>query len=347
MPKRKGEDASVSQSDDEPQQKAVKRGAKKASAKKAAKKAPAKAAAKPSPGEGATPVDELMVGPSHEGSELVGAYTGNDVKSTQYNIISWNVNGIRALIKKAAQLEELAKRERPHVVCLQETKIDCGEVGKLGTLMAGYTVHWNCCKVKKGYSGTAMFVRDDVAGEIDVSIEGLGEDFNDEGRYQIATIGDFILINTYVPNAGQKLDRLDYRTETWDIALRNFMKKKRDEGVHVVWTGDLNVAHTEIDLKNPKTNKKSAGFTQEERDSFTETLGSGFVDTFRHFHPDKQFFYSYWGYRFNSREKNTGWRLDYFVVNEAFLPRIAASSILPYYEGSDHCPVQCLVEKQK
>ena len=286
-----------------------------------------------------------MNGPTHAACEesLVEEYVGNKVADSHFNIISWNVNGIRALLGKGSPVQELATRENPQVICFQETKIDASKTDKVPSLAKGYTMHWNCCSVKNGYSGTAMLIRDDVKG-VKVTTDDLGGNFNDEGRIQCAHFKDFVLINTYVPNAGAKLERLDYRCDEWNKALLTYMKKLKKSGKNVIWTGDLNVAHTEIDLKNPKTNTKSAGFTPQERAGFTETLEAGFVDSFRASHPDAMYYYSFWGYRTKGRVTNTGWRLDYFVVNSEFADKIAASSILPAYGGSDHCPIQCLVE---
>ena len=291
------------------------------------------------------PVDPLMVGPVHAATgDIVHEYRGNEVPAGCLNVVSWNVNGLRALLKKGNLLQELQTRENPDVICLQEIKIDEAEVAKLGDLLPGYTVHWNCCTVKKGYSGTAMLVRDDVNGQVSVTTTELGDEHNSEGRFQLLSYADkkWCLINTYVPNSGDKLVRLDYRTKEWDVVLRRFMTSQVEAGWNVVWTGDLNVCHKETDLRNPKGNVKNAGFTPEERAGMTTTLGAGFVDTWRASHPEAELFYSFWGYRFNARAKNNGWRLDYFIVNDAFAGSVTASSILSAYQGSDHCPVQLL-----
>ncbi|XP_064404230.1 exodeoxyribonuclease-like isoform X2 [Halichondria panicea] len=244
---------------------------------------------------------------------------------------SWNVNGIRAWIKNGG-LEYIA-REDPDIFCVQETK--CIEkdlpMNQLG--IPGYHVYWHSAE-KKGYSGVGLYSK-----EKPISVtNGLGiEKFDCEGRIITAEYEHFYFLTSYVPNAGDGLKRLSYKLD-WDRDLREYMKKL-DLKKPVILSGDLNVAHKEIDLKNPKTNTKTAGFTPEERQDFTELLEEGFVDTFRHLYPDLTGAYTYWSYRFNARAKNTGWRLDYFVVSERLLPHVTDVVIRKEVFGSDHCPL--------
>eukprot|EP01064_Diplonema_japonicum_P008016 TRINITY_DN1557_c1_g1_i1.p1 TRINITY_DN1557_c1_g1~~TRINITY_DN1557_c1_g1_i1.p1 ORF type:complete len:376 (+),score=73.07 TRINITY_DN1557_c1_g1_i1:70-1197(+) len=305
---------------------------------------PAKKSAKTTTTAG-IPVDDLMKGTVHKQADGVKSYQGNDT-ADHFNIISWNVNGLRAVIKKFAVFDEMAKKEKPHVICLQEIKLDETEAIKIPTVIKGYQTVWNPCTVKKGYSGTALLIREDIFNKTTITTSILGGGFNDEGRIQVVEFEDkdFLLINTYVPNAGADLKRLEYRTKEWDVALRNYMKREVDNGKSVILTGDLNVAHLDVDIHNPKGNQKSAGFTPQERNSFSELLETGFSDTFRELHPTKTGFYTYFSYRSNGRAKNMGWRLDYFIVNDSLMDKVVASSILSAYEGSDHVPVQLLLK---
>lgn len=223
------------------------------------------------------------------------------------------------------------------VVCLQETKL---QEGQIDLALEGYETFWNYAD-KKGYSGTAIFTR---RHPLSVTY-GLGIDLHDhEGRIITAEYNSFYLVTAYVPNSQDGLRRLDYRQQ-WDKDLRAYLKELETKKP-VVLCGDLNVAHREIDLKNPKSNRKNAGFTDEEREGFQQLLDAGFVDTFRHFYPDQTDIYSWWSYRFRAREKNAGWRIDYFVVSEALRPRLVSACIHTDVFGSDHCPVEVVIDAE-
>jgi exodeoxyribonuclease-3 len=247
------------------------------------------------------------------------------------NLISWNVNGIRAIAKKdfAEQVEEL----NPDVLCLQETKAQQSQVEEAIDHINGYHVFTNSAE-RKGYSGTAILSKKEP---IDL-IYGIGiEEHDNEGRVISAEFDDFYVVTSYVPNSGRELVRLDYR-EKWDKDFLAFLKEL-EKKKPVILCGDLNVAHQPIDIARPKSNyNKSAGYTQKEIDGMTRFLESGFVDTFREFHPD-EVKYSWWSYRMNARGKNIGWRLDYFLVSEGLISNVKESFILNDYFGSDHCPV--------
>ena len=241
--------------------------------------------------------------------------------------ISWNVNGLRACVGKG--FFEFVAAEQPDMLCLQETKLQPEQAPPV----EGYWDYWNSAD-KKGYSGTALF---SCTEPLSVTY-GLGIDEHDhEGRVITAEYPDFYLVTVYVPNSQDGLKRLDYRM-VWEDAFRTYVQAL-DQKKPVIICGDMNVAHQEIDLKNPKTNRKNAGFTDEERAKMTELLGAGFVDTFRHFYPDTEGVYSWWSYRFRAREKNAGWRIDYFLVSERLIGRIKDARILTDVLGSDHCPV--------
>ncbi len=243
--------------------------------------------------------------------------------------ISWNVNGLRACCEKG--FRESFKALNADFFCLQETKM---QAGQLDIEFDGYKSWWNYAD-KKGYSGTAVFSRHEP---LSVSY-GMGIDEHDhEGRVITLEMPGFYLVNVYTPNSQDGLARLDYRM-TWEDDFRNYLLGL-EKSKPVIVCGDLNVAHKEIDLKNPKTNRRNAGFTDEERGKFTELLGSGFIDTFRHFYPDATGIYSWWSYRFRSREKNAGWRIDYFLVSEGLKDRLAGAGIHNEIFGSDHCPVE-------
>ena len=247
-------------------------------------------------------------------------------------LISWNVNGLRACVGKGFY-ESIAALDAD-VVCLQETKL---QAGQFDLALEGYETYWNYAE-KKGYSGTAIFTR---RHPLSVTY-GLGIDLHDhEGRIITAEYEDFYLVTAYVPNSQDGLRRLDYRQQ-WDKDLRAYLKELETRKP-VVLCGDLNVAHREIDLKNPKSNRKNAGFTDEEREGFQQLLDAGFVDTFRHFYPDQTDIYSWWSYRFRAREKNAGWRIDYFVVSEALRPLLESAAIHTEIFGSDHCPVEVVL----
>ena len=247
-------------------------------------------------------------------------------------LISWNVNGFRACLNKG--FEQFFKDTDADFFCIQETKMQPEQA----TFDAdGYHQYWYSAE-KKGYSGTAIFTKHEP-----ISVKyGLGIDEHDhEGRAITLEYDDFYLLCVYTPNAQRELARLDYRMK-WEDALRNYIKSL-DEKKPVIYCGDLNVAHEEIDLKNPKTNHFSAGFSDEERGKFTELLESGFCDTFRTLYPEKAE-YSWWSYMYHAREKNVGWRIDYFVVSERIMDKVKDSRIFTHIMGSDHCPVGLEIE---
>lgn len=249
--------------------------------------------------------------------------------------VSWNVNGLRACVGKNF-MEEFEKLDAD-IFCLQETKL---QEGQIDLELPGYHQYWNYAK-KKGYSGTAIFTRKEPIG---VSY-GLGiEEHDQEGRVITLEFEDFYFITVYTPNSQNELARLDYRM-IWEDAFLAYIKKL-DETKPVIFCGDLNVAHKEIDLKNPKTNRKNAGFTDEERGKMTELLASGFVDTYRYFYPNVEQVYSWWSYRFKAREKNAGWRIDYFCISKALESRLAGAKIHTEVMGSDHCPVEVLIKEK-
>jgi exodeoxyribonuclease-3 len=248
-------------------------------------------------------------------------------------LISWNVNGLRACVQKG--FLDFFNEVDADILCLQETKM---QAGQLDLELEGYYQYYNYA-VKKGYSGTAVFTKKEP---IDVTY-GMGiEEHDQEGRVITCEFEDFYFVTVYTPNSQAELARLSYRMK-WEDDFRAFLMGL-DKKKPVIVTGDLNVAHKEIDLKNPKTNRRNAGFTDEEREKFTELLGAGFVDTFRHFYPDKEGAYSWWSYRFQARERNTGWRIDYFCVSERLLERLEDARILSEVLGSDHCPVELLLK---
>ena len=247
--------------------------------------------------------------------------------------ISWNVNGLRACREKG--FEEAFARLDADCFCLQETKL---QEGQIDIAFDGYESYWNYAE-KKGYSGTCIFTR---IRPLSVTY-GLGQEEHDhEGRVITLEFDDLYLVTVYTPNSQDELRRLDYRM-TWDDAFRRYILDL-DARKPVVFCGDLNVAHQEIDLKNPKTNRRNAGFTDEEREKFGVTLQSGFTDTFRFFHPDLEGAYSWWSYRFKSRERNTGWRIDYFVTSKRLNDRLRSAAIHNEILGSDHCPVELVID---
>ena len=244
-------------------------------------------------------------------------------------LISWNVNGIRACMGKGFM--DFFRKADADIFCIQETK--CQE-GQIELDIPGYFQYWNYAD-KKGYSGTAVFTRTEP---LNVTY-GIGVDeFDHEGRVITAEFERFYLITVYVPNSQDGLKRLDWRMK-WEDAFLSYIRKL-DEKKPVIYCGDLNVAHQEIDLKNPKSNRTNAGFTDEERAKMTVTLSSGFVDTFRYFYPDRTEIYSWWSYRFRAREHNAGWRIDYFICSESLTDAMTDSKILTEVYGSDHCPVE-------
>ena len=251
----------------------------------------------------------------------------------ELKFISWNVNGLRAVVGKNF-LEAFSSLDSDFF-SLQETKL---QEGQIDLQIPGYYSYWNYAE-KKGYSGTAIFTRHKPLG---VSY-GLGiEEHDKEGRVITLEYEKFYLVNAYVPNSQDELKRLDYRMK-WEDALRSYLmdlSKKKS----VVYCGDLNVAHKEIDLKNPKTNRMNPGFTDEERAKMTALLSSGFTDTFRYLYPDKENIYSWWSYRFRAREKNAGWRIDYFIVSDDLKDKVKEAGIHTEILGSDHCPVSLVLD---
>ncbi len=247
-------------------------------------------------------------------------------------LISWNVNGIRACMQKGFQESVLSLDA--DVICLQETKM---QEGQADIALDGYTLYMNSAQ-KKGYSGTAVFTRQEPISVVrDMGIE----EHDTEGRIIRAEYPDFFLVNCYTPNSQDGLRRLEYRCR-WEDDFRAFLKEL-DAKKPVILCGDLNVAHQEIDLKNPKTNRMNAGFTDEERGKMTELLSSGFVDSFRHLYPDATGAYTWWSYIGNARSRNAGWRIDYFIVSERIRHRIAQANIHQDIYGSDHCPVELVL----
>lgn len=244
-------------------------------------------------------------------------------------LISWNVNGLRACLKK--DFMESFNRLDADIFCLQETKL---QAGQHDLDLPGYEQFWNYAD-KKGYSGTAVFTR-----QHPISVRyGMGIDEHDhEGRLITLEFEDFFFVCCYTPNAQNELKRIDYRM-SWEDALRGYLTEL-DAAKPVVYCGDLNVAHNEIDLKNPKTNRGNAGFSDEERGKMTQLLESGFTDTFRTLYPDLTGAYSWWSYRFHAREKNAGWRIDYFIVSNRLFERVTGAAIHSDVMGSDHCPVE-------
>ncbi len=249
--------------------------------------------------------------------------------------ISWNVNGLRACVQKG--FCEYFTDVSADVFCIQETKLQEGQI-ELSEVLDGYYEFWNYAN-RKGYSGVAMFTK-----EKPVSVTyGMGIPKHDEeGRLITAEFDDYYLVTCYTPNSQSELKRLDYRLE-WEKAFRDYLKDLEKEKP-VIICGDLNVAHREIDLKNPKTNRRNAGFTDEERAEMTNLLNEGYIDTYRYFYPDAEGEYSWWSYRFRAREKNAGWRIDYFIVSNKLKSRLKSASIHQEIFGSDHCPVELIID---
>lgn len=248
-------------------------------------------------------------------------------------LISWNVNGLRACLQKGFM--DFFKEADADIFCLQETKL---QAGQHDLELPGYFQYWNYAE-KKGYSGTALFTKKEP---IQVTY-GMGiEEHDHEGRVIAAEFEDFYVVTVYVPNSKRELERLEYRVQ-WEADFLAYLKKL-EEKKPVIFCGDLNVAHQEIDLKNPKSNHHNAGFTDEERGCFGRLLENGFLDTYRYFYPDKAEMYSWWSYMFQARAKNVGWRIDYFVVSEALKPRLKGADIHMQIMGSDHCPVELQIQ---
>ncbi len=247
-------------------------------------------------------------------------------------LISWNVNGLRAVINKG--FKNFFEQQNADIFCIQETKMQEDQIDEqIMDIFKGYHTYWNSAE-KKGYSGTAVFTKQEP-----ISVHyGIGiEEHDKEGRVITLEFDDFYLVNCYTPNSKRELERLDYRM-IWEDAFREYLLKLNQKKP-VVLCGDLNVAHQEIDLKNPKTNHRNAGFTDEERGKMTELLTSGFTDSFRYLYPNKENCYSWWSYMFHAREKNVGWRIDYFIVSKSIEEKIKESYIFSEIMGSDHCPV--------
>jgi exodeoxyribonuclease-3 len=248
-------------------------------------------------------------------------------------LISWNVNGLRACVGK--NFMDFFHEIDADIFCIQESKL---QEGQIELDLPGYHQYWNYAE-KKGYSGTAIFTKQEP---LSVSY-GIGiEEHDKEGRVITLEFEKFYMITVYTPNSQNELARLPYRME-WEDAFLSYLKKL-EENKPVVFCGDLNVAHKEIDLKNPKTNRKNAGFTDEEREKFSILLNNGFIDTFRYFYPDAEGIYSWWSYRFQARAKNAGWRIDYFVTSECLKDNLKSAHIHTDILGSDHCPVECILD---
>lgn len=247
-------------------------------------------------------------------------------------MISWNVNGLRACVGKG--FLEYFRQTDADIFCIQESKL---QEGQIELPLEGYYQYWNYAE-KKGYSGTALFTKEEP---LSVAY-GIGvEEHDHEGRVITAEFKEYYVVTCYTPNSQNELVRLPYRM-TWEDAFLAYVKglgKKKP----VIFCGDLNVAHKEIDLKNPKTNRKNAGFTDEERGKFSAILDAGFIDTYRYFYPDTEGVYSWWSYRFKAREKNAGWRIDYFCVSDVLKERLISAAIHTEITGSDHCPVELVI----
>lgn len=248
-------------------------------------------------------------------------------------LISWNVNGLRACVSKG--FLDYFNEVDAEIFCIQESKL---QEGQIDLDLPSYHQYWNYAE-KKGYSGTAIFTKEkplSVFYGIDI------EEHDKEGRVITLEFQDYYVVTVYTPNSKQELERLDYRMQ-WEDDFRAYLKKL-EKNKPVIVCGDLNVAHKDIDLKNPKTNVKNAGFTSEEREKFTTLLDSGFIDTYRYFYPDKEGTYSWWSYRFNARKNNAGWRIDYFCVSETLKNRLVSADIHTEVVGSDHCPVELVIK---
>ena len=248
-------------------------------------------------------------------------------------LISWNVNGLRACVQKG--FLDFFREIDADIFCIQESKL---QEGQISLELEGYCQYWNYA-VKKGYSGTAIFTRvEPISAAYGIGIE----EHDQEGRVITLEFESFYVVTVYTPNSQSELARLDYRMR-WEEAFLSYLKEL-EKKKPVIFCGDLNVAHKEIDLKNPKTNRKNAGFTDEERNKFSLLLEQGFVDTFRYFYPDQEGIYSWWSYRFQARKKNAGWRIDYFCVSDCLKEKLKDAKIHTGIPGSDHCPVELDIE---
>ena len=250
--------------------------------------------------------------------------------------ISWNVNGLRACVEKGFM--DFLREVDADIFCLQETKL---QKGQINLDLPGYYQYWNYAE-KKGYSGTAIFTKEEPICATYGMAESIGTDIHDhEGRVITLEFEDYYMITVYTPNSQDELKRLDYRMK-WEDDFLLYLKGL-EQNKPIIVCGDLNVAHKEIDLKNPKTNRKNAGFTDEERSKFTALMEAGFTDTFRHFYPDLEGAYSWWSYRFHAREKNAGWRIDYFLTSKALNASLKDAVIYKEILGSDHCPIGLMI----
>ncbi len=250
--------------------------------------------------------------------------------------ISWNVNGLRACVEKGFM--DFFREVDADIFCLQETKL---QKGQINLDLPGYYQYWNYAE-KKGYSGTAIFTKEEPICATYGMAESIGTDIHDhEGRVITLEFEDYYMITVYTPNSQDELKRLDYRMK-WEDDFLLYLKGL-EQNKPIIVCGDLNVAHKEIDLKNPKTNRKNAGFTDEERSKFTALMEAGFTDTFRHFYPDLEGAYSWWSYRFHAREKNAGWRIDYFLTSKALNASLKDAVIYKEILGSDHCPIGLMI----
>lgn len=256
---------------------------------------------------------------------------------TEINLVNWNVNGIRSIMKK--DFVKDVKTMNPDILCLQETKANCEEVKSLCALLPEYKVYVNASKARKGYSGTAILTKKEPLSVVfDMNIE----EHDQEGRVITAEYDQFFLVTAYVPNSGAGLKRLDYR-EKWDADFLTYLVALNSKKP-VILSGDLNVVHSEMDIARAKENyNKSAGYTQREIDNFNKLLKAGFVDTFRHIHPD-EVKYTYWNNFFNSRARNVGWRIDYFLVSKSLVDHVKEATISNEFFGSDHCPIGLKIE---
>lgn len=252
-------------------------------------------------------------------------------------LISWNVNGLRAVCQKGG-FDEIFNSLDADIFCLQETKL---QQGQIDIAFPGYQSFWSYAN-KKGYSGTAVFTRVQPLRRVDVPVLDSEVFPGNEGRLVVLEFEDFFLINCYTPNSQDELKRLDFRMR-WEDYLRSYLIEL-DQQKPIIYCGDLNVAHNEIDLKNPKTNHLNAGFSDQERSKMTELLSSGFIDTFRMFNPNLEGAYTWWSYRFQARAKNAGWRIDYFICSNRLQSRIRQSTIHNEIYGSDHCPIELVLD---
>lgn len=273
-------------------------------------------------------------------------------EKTTVRILSWNVAGLRAVLKKGTELQQLVLDRNPDILCLQETKISDWDDCKNHGVLPGYSYVDSISVAKKGYSGTRTYIRNGLDAKHTFGFDlGKPEKHDEEGRVLSSTLPSLSLrvINSYVPNAGMTLDRLDYRVDSYDPLMRDFLKKSGSED-GLIWTGDLNVAERDFDrffATNFKQMQKSPGFTPQERESFRETLrATGMVDAFRYKYPNASKVYSFWSARFNQRATNSGWRLDYFVISAALAARVIDCFMLPGYTASDHCPIELWLKKK-